>query len=101
MSLLIITTSIKQILALMLLAFTMGRMVRSVHLTLSPIRLADQFDFTASDRYSYEKIHTASLVTARWTDLSTRHQGWGQIHLIKYKYKYKYDVVEFFQIQIW
>ena len=46
-------------------------MVRSAHLALFPIRLADQFDFTVSDRFSCEKIHTASLGTATWTDLST------------------------------
>ena len=26
-----------------------------------------------SDRYSYEKIHTVSLGTARWAELSARH----------------------------
>ena len=57
----------------MMLAFTMRRMVRSAHLTLSPIRFSAQFDFTVSDRYSYEKIHTSPLGNARWTDLSTRH----------------------------
>ena len=31
------------------------------------------FDFAVSDRYSYEKIHTASLGTDRWVDLNTRH----------------------------
>ena len=50
--------------ALMLLVFTMRRMVRSAHLTLSPRRFTALFDFAASNRYSYEKIvlHTASLV---------------------------------------
>ena len=42
-------------------------------IALSPIRFNAQFDFAVSDRYSYEKIHTASLGTAIWTDLSTRH----------------------------
>ena len=62
------------LLTLMLLAFTMRRMVRSAHLALwlSPIRFTDHVNFTFSDRYSYEKIHTASLGAARWTDLSTR-----------------------------
>ena len=32
-----------------------------------------QIDFTVSDRYSYEKIHTASLGTARQANLSTSH----------------------------
>ena len=36
--------------ALMLLAFTTRRMVRSAHLALSPIRFTAQFDFAASDR---------------------------------------------------
>ena len=50
--------------ALMLLVFTMRRMVRSAHLILSPRRCTALFDFAASNRYSYEKIglHTASLV---------------------------------------
>ena len=57
----------------MLLAFTTRRMVRSAHLALSPKRFTAQFNFAALNRYSYEKIHTASLSTARWADLSTRH----------------------------
>ena len=57
----------------MLLAFTMRLMVRSAHLALSLIRFTAQFDFAVSDRYSYEKMQTASLGTARWADLSTRH----------------------------
>ena len=52
---------------------TMRRMVRSVHLALSQMHFTDQFDFTVSDRYTYQKIHTASLGTTRWTDLTTRH----------------------------
>ena len=53
-------------------------MVRSAHLALSPINaLPAQFDFAVSVKYSYEKIHTASLGTARWADLSTRHKGSG------------------------
>ena len=51
-------------LSLMLLTFTTGRMVRSVHPALSPIRFTVQFDFAVSDIYSYEKIHTAALRTA-------------------------------------
>ena len=58
-------------LALMLLAFTTRRMVRSARLALSHIRFTEQFDFAVSDRYSYEKMHTASLV--RRADLSSRH----------------------------
>ena len=58
---------------LMLLAFTTRRMVRSGHLTLSPIRFTAQFDFAVSDWYSYKKMHTASLGTARLADLDTRH----------------------------
>ena len=57
----------------MLLSFTMKRMVRSAHLTPFPKRFTAQFDYSASNRYLYKKIHTASLGTARWTDLSTRH----------------------------
>ena len=49
------------------------RMVRSAHLALSLTCFTAQFDFAVSDRYSYEKIHSASLGTARWADLSTRH----------------------------
>ena len=45
-------------------------MVRSVHLAFCPIRFTD---FSVLDRFSYEKIRTASLGTARWADLSTRH----------------------------
>ena len=60
-------------LALMQLAFTTRRIVRSAHLALSPIRFTAQFDYAVSDRYSYEKMHTASLGTARWADLSTSH----------------------------
>ena len=44
-------------------------MARSAHLTLSPMRFSVQFDFVVSDRLSYEKIHTASLGTARWAML--------------------------------
>ena len=61
-----------RLLALMLMAFTMRHMVRSAHLALSPMRFTDQLHFTFSDRYLYEKIHTASSGTARCTDLSTR-----------------------------
>ena len=53
------------ILALMLLASTTRRMVRSAHFALSPFRFTAPFDFAVSDRYSYEKMHTASLGTAR------------------------------------
>ena len=42
--------------------FTTRRMVRSAHLTLSPIRFINRCDFAVLDRYSYEKMHTASLV---------------------------------------
>ena len=61
------------ILALTLLTFTTRRMVRSAHLALSPIHFTAQFDFYVSETYSYEKMHTSSLGTARWADLSTRH----------------------------
>ena len=57
----------------MLLTFTTRRMVRWAHLALSPIRFIVQFDFAVSDRHSYEKMHTASLGTARWAHLSTSH----------------------------
>ena len=40
---------------------------------ISPSRSLSLFDFAVSDRCSYEKIHTASLGTARWADLGTRH----------------------------
>ena len=53
--------------------FHSRRMVRSTHLALFPQRFTSQFDFAVSYRYSYEKIHTASLGTARWADLGTRH----------------------------
>ena len=43
-------------LALMLLGFIANRMVRSAHLTLSPILFTAQFDFTISDRYSYGEM---------------------------------------------
>ena len=66
---------INTILALMLVALTRKRMVRSAHLALSPKRLIVQLDFAALNRYSYMKIHTASLGTARWADLSTRHHS--------------------------
>ena len=46
----------------MLLAVTTRRMVRSAHLPLSLIRFTEQFDFAVLDRYSYEKMHTSSLV---------------------------------------
>ena len=46
----------------MLLPFTTIRIVRSAHLALLPKRCTAQFDFAVSDRYSYEKIHTASLL---------------------------------------
>ena len=54
-------------LALMLLDFTMRRMVRSTHLAhiSSPKRFAAQIDFAALNKYAYKKIHTASLGTAR------------------------------------
>ena len=55
----------------MLLAFTTRRMVRSAHLALSRKRFTAQFDFAVSNRYSYEKMHTGSLGTAGWADLST------------------------------
>ena len=60
----------------MLLVFTMRRMVRSAHLTLSPRRFTALFDFAASNRYSYEKIglHTASLVRRDGTQHSVPHQ---------------------------
>ena len=62
------------ILALMLSAFATRRMVRSAHLAHPPIRFTAQLDFDVSYRYSYEKIHSASIVhTAKWFDLSTRH----------------------------
>ena len=32
-----------------------------------------QLDYAVSDIYTYKKLHTAWLGTARWTDLSTRH----------------------------
>ena len=53
---------ISYLLALMLLVLTKRRMVRSAHLALSLIRFTAQFDFAVSDKCSYEKIHTASLV---------------------------------------
>ena len=49
------------------------RMVRSAHLALFLIRFTAQFDFSVSDRYSYQKIHTASLGMTKWADLSTSH----------------------------
>ena len=48
-------------------------MVISANLALYPIRFTAQFGFAVSDRYSYETIHTASLETARFADLSARH----------------------------
>ena len=45
-------------------------MVRSAHLALSPLSFTAQFAFAVSEIYSYEKIHTASLDTAIWADLS-------------------------------
>ena len=36
-------------------------MVRSAHLALPPKCFTVQFDFAVSVRYSYEKMHTASL----------------------------------------
>ena len=36
--------------------------------------ISHSLDFATSNRYSYEKIHTASLGTARWAHLSTSHQ---------------------------
>ena len=48
-------------------------MLRSAHIALSPISFNAQFDIPALNRYSYENIHTASLGTARWADLSTSH----------------------------
>ena len=56
-----------------MLDFTTSRIVRSAPLALSPINFTAQFDFAVSDRYSHEKIHTASLGTVTWADLSTRH----------------------------
>ena len=49
--------------------------MRSALLALSHIRFTTQFDFAVSDIqiYSYEKIHTASLGTASFTDVSTYH----------------------------
>ena len=73
------------ILMIMLLAFTTRRMVRSAHLAFSPIRFTAPLHSAVPDIYSYEKIHvhTASLGTARWADLSTRHQikssPWAQV----------------------
>ena len=63
--------SVLFILALMLLGFTSRRMVRLAYLALTPILFTAQIDFAV--RYSYEKIHTVSLGTARWADLSTLH----------------------------
>ena len=57
----------------MLLAFTTRRMVGSAHLALSPTRFTVQLDFALSDRYSYEKIHTALLGKARLADLGNCH----------------------------
>ena len=70
------------ILALMLLAFTTRRMVRSAQLALSAIRFTTQFHFTVSERYSYEKIHTASLarrdglISALITTSNPRLKAW-------------------------
>ena len=50
------------ILALVLLAFTTRRMVRSTHLTLSRTRFTAQLNFAVLNRYSYEKIHIVSFV---------------------------------------
>ena len=61
--------TIPPLLALMLLAFTTRRMVISAHLALSSLHFTAQFDFAVTDRYSYEKMHTALLGTARWADL--------------------------------
>ena len=58
----------------MLLAFTSRLKMGSAHLTLSPIHFTAQFDFAVSDKYLYEKIHTASMGTAEWADLGTRHR---------------------------
>ena len=55
-----------------MLAFTMRGMVRSARLALSPKRFTAQFGFAVSNRYLYEKIHTESLGTPGWADLSTR-----------------------------
>ena len=46
--------------------------MRSAHLTLSPKRFNTQFDIAVSNGYLYDKIHTASLGTAKCADLSTR-----------------------------
>ena len=66
---------IPALLALMLLAFNARHMMRSADLALSPKRLTAQFVFAVSNRYLYEKIHTASLGTAKLADLSTRHHS--------------------------
>ena len=65
--------SINGFLALLLFAFITRRMVRSAHLALSPKVFTAQFDFATSNRYSYEKIHIASLGTAQVAYFSTRH----------------------------
>ena len=44
-------------------------------IALFPLRFTPQFDFAITDRYSYEKINTASLSTVRWADLSTQHSS--------------------------
>ena len=56
------TNTVLHILALVLLAFTTRRMVRSSRLALSTFTFTAQIDFAVSDRNSYEKMHTSSLV---------------------------------------
>ena len=41
--------------------------------TLSPKCFTAQYDFAVSNSCSYEKKHAASLGTAGWAHLSTRH----------------------------
>ena len=55
--------------ALMLLAFTARRVVRSAHLALYPIRFTAQFDFVAPDRYL---VRRDGLISALVTTSSPR-----------------------------
>ena len=48
--------------------------MRSAHPALSPKCFTAQFDFAALNKYSYEKIHTASLVADEIADRSPADQ---------------------------
>ena len=57
----------------MMLVFTTRRKVRSAHLALFPICFTAQLDFAVSDIFVRENAY-GIVGTARWADLSTRHQ---------------------------